>query len=95
MSVIVKPLITEKANGLTENLARYTFVVAKNANKVEIKKAVEQTYGVTVEAVNTMRYAGKLKRNRKTWQMDGRTSSYKKAVITVKAGDVIDIYGNI
>ena len=95
MSVIVKPLITEKANSLTENLARYSFVVAKTANKVQIKKAVEEAYGVTVEAVNTMRYAGKLKRNRKTWQMDGRTSAYKKAVITVKEGDVIDIYGNI
>lgn len=95
MSVIVRPLITEKANGLTESLARYSFVVNKKANKIQIKNAVEATYGVTVEAVNTMRYAGKLKRNRKTWQMDGRTAAYKKAVVTVKAGDVIDIYGNI
>ena len=95
MSTIIKPIITEKANALTEDLGRYTFEVAKNANKVEIKKAVESTYSVTVESVNTMKYAGKLKRNRKTWQMDGRTASFKKAVVTLKEGDVIDIYGNI
>lgn len=95
MGVIVKPIITEKANALTEDLGRYSFVVNMNANKVEIKKAVEQTYGVTVESVNTMRYAGKLKRNRKTWQLDGRTKSFKKAVITLKDGELIDIYGNI
>jgi large subunit ribosomal protein L23 len=95
MSLIVKPIITEKANSLTEDLGRYSFEVHKNANKVEIKKAVEQTYGVTVEAVNTMRYAGKLKRNRKTWQLDGKSAAFKKAVVTLKEGDVIDIYGNI
>ena len=95
MSVIVKPIITEKANLLTETLGRYSFEVGKTTNKVEIKKAIESMYGVTVEAVNTIRYSGKLKRNRKTWQMDGRTKSYKKAIITLKEGDVIDIYGNI
>lgn len=95
MSLIVKPIITEKANSLTESLGRYSFEVHSNANKVEIKKAIEATYGVTVESVNTMKYAGKLKRNRKTWQLDGRTASSKKAIITLKEGDVIDIYGNI
>lgn len=95
MSVIVKPIITEKMSTLEENLGRYGFIVKETANKVEIKKAIESTYGVTVEAVNTMRYAGKVKRNRKTWQMDGRTPSYKKAIVTLKDGEVIDIYGNI
>lgn len=95
MNVIVKPIITEKANALTEQLGRYSFVVDKNANKVQIKSAIETTYNVSVAAVNTIRYAGKLKRNRKTWQMDGRTASFKKAIITLKDGDVIDIYGNI
>lgn len=95
MSVIVKPIITEKMSTLEEKLGRYGFVVKETANKVEIKKAIESTYGVTVEAVNTMRYAGKAKRNRKTWQMDGRTPSYKKAIVTLKEGEVIDIYGNI
>lgn len=95
MSVIVKPIITEKMSNLEEKLGRYGFIVQNSANKIQIKKDVESTYGVTVESVNTMRYAGKTKRNRKTWAMDGRTTSYKKAIITLKEGEVIDIYGNI
>ncbi len=95
MSVIVKPIITEKMSNLEEKLGRYGFIVNNTANKVQIKKAVEATYGVTVESVNTMRYAGKAKRNRKTWAMDGRTASFKKAIVTLKEGEVIDIYGNI
>ena len=95
MSVIVKPIITEKMSNLEEKLGRYGFIVDNTANKVQIKKAVEATYGVTVESVNTMRYAGKAKRNRKTWSMDGRTTSFKKAIVTLKEGEVIDIYGNI
>ena len=95
MSVIVKPIITEKMSNLEEKLGRYGFIVENSANKVQIKKDVEATYGVTVESVNTMRYAGKAKRNRKSWTMDGRTPSYKKAIVTVKEGEVIDIYGNI
>lgn len=95
MSVIVKPIITEKMSHLEETLGRYGFIVDNTANKVQIKKAVEATYGVTVESVNTMRYAGKAKRNRKTWAMDGRTASFKKAIVTLKKGEVIDIYGNI
>ena len=82
-------------SNLEEKLGRYGFIVNNRANKVQIKKAVEATYGVTVESVNTMRYTGKAKRNRKTWAMDGRTSSFKKAIITLKEGEVIDIYGNI
>ena len=95
MSVIVKPIITEKISNLEEKLGRYGFIVENSANKIQIKKDVEATYGVTVESVNTMRYAGKAKRNRKTWAMDGRTSSFKKAIVTLKEGEVIDIYGNI
>jgi large subunit ribosomal protein L23 len=95
MSVIVKPIITEKMSNLEENLGRYGFIVEISANKIQIKKDVESTYGVTVESVNTMRYAGKTKRNRKTWSMDGRTTSFKKAIITLKEGEVIDIYSNI
>tara|TARA_B100000459_G_C8471245_1_gene154389 strand:- start:199 stop:486 length:288 start_codon:yes stop_codon:yes gene_type:complete len=95
MSVIVKPIITEKMSNLEEKLGRYGFIVENSANKVQIKKDVEATYGVIVESVNTMRYAGKAKRNRKTWAMDGRTRSFKKAIVTLKEGEVIDIYGNI
>lgn len=95
MSVIVKPIITEKMSNLEEKLGRYGFIVQNKANKIQIKKDIEATYDVTVESVNTMRYAGKTKRNRKTWAMDGRTTSFKKAIITLKEGEVIDIYGNI
>lgn len=95
MSIIVKPIITEKMSALEEKLGRYGFIVNESANKIEIKNAVEGAYGVSVVSVNTMRYAGKAKRNRKTWQMDGRTPSFKKAIITLKEGEVIDIYGNI
>jgi large subunit ribosomal protein L23 len=95
MSVIIKPIITEKMSTLEEKLGRYGFIVQNSANKVQIKKDVESAYGVTVESVNTMRYAGKTKRNRKTWAMDGRTTSFKKAIITLKEGEVIDIYSNI
>ena len=91
MSVIVKPIITEKMSNLEENLGRYGFIVENSANKIQIKKDVESTYGVTVESVNTMRYAGKTKRNRKTWAMDGRTTSFKKAIITLKKGQSIDL----
>lgn len=95
MSVIVKPLITEKMSKLEEKLGRYGFIVADSANKIQIQKAIEETYGVSVLSVNTMRYAGKTRRNRKTWQVDGRTPSYKKAIVTLAQGEVIDIYGNI
>ena len=65
MSVIIKPIITEKMSILEEKLGRYGFIVENSANKVQIRKDVEATYGVTVESVNTMRYAGKAKRNKK------------------------------
>ncbi len=74
MSVIIKPVLTEKMSILEEKLGRYGFIVENSANKIQIRKDVEATYGVTVESVNTMRYAGKVKRNKKTWAMDGRTN---------------------
>ncbi|MBW3545096.1 MAG: 50S ribosomal protein L23 [Bacteroidetes bacterium] len=95
MSVLIKPLVTEKVSALNEK-GKYGFVVAKTANKVEIKKAVEKTYGVSVETVNTMRYAGKTKsRYTKTGVVSGRKPSYKKAVVTVAEGEVIDFYSGI
>ena len=84
MSVLIKPLITEKASALNEN-GKYGFVVQKTANKVEIKKEVEQLYGVTVESVNTMIYQ----------VIKGRTSAFKKAIITVADGEVIDFYSGV
>lgn len=95
MSVLRKPLITEKASTLNES-GKYGFVVDGGANKVQIKKDVEKMYGVTVESVNTMKYQGKLKsRYTKSKVISGRTAGYKKAIVTVKDGDVIDFYSGI
>lgn len=96
MEILIKPVVTEKMTALTEKLNRYSFVVNRDANKVEIKKAVESMYGVTVTDVNTMIIAGKNKsRYTKTGIIEGRTSAKKKAIITLADGDVIDFYSNI
>lgn len=96
MGIIVKPIITEKMTDQGEKLNRFGFVVDHKANKLEIKKAVESKYGVSVESVNTMVYAGKRKsRYTKTGLVEGRTKKFKKAIITVAEGDTIDFYGNI
>jgi large subunit ribosomal protein L23 len=95
MSVLVKPLVTEKISALNEE-GRYGFVVAVKANKIQIKQAVEAMYGVTVEDVNTMRYQGKKKsRQTKSGMISGRTASYKKAIVKVADGEVIDFYSGI
>lgn len=95
MSVLVKPLVTEKISALNEE-GRYGFIVAIKANKIQIKQAVEAMYGVTVEDVNTMRYQGKVKsRNTKSGTISGRTASYKKAIVKVVEGEVIDFYSGI
>ena len=95
MSIYVKPIITEKYSAMADK-GRYAFVVEKTANKVEIKKAIEKGYGVTVEAVNTMNYIGKIKmRYTQTKIMTGLVKKTKKAVVTLKKGDAIDFYGNI
>ena len=95
MGVLVRPLVTEKVSALNE-IGKYGFIVYRKANKVEIKKAVEKMYSVTVEDVNTMNYLGKKKsRYTKSKIITGRTASFKKAVVTVAEGDVIDFYGEI
>lgn len=95
MGVLIKPLVTEKVSAMNES-GKYGFVVAKDANKVEIKKEVEKTYGVTVESVNTMVQPGKKKsRFTKSGVLEGRTPSYKKAVVKVAEGDIIDFYSGI
>lgn len=81
---------------LSEKRGQYGFVVNRDANKVEIRKAVEEQYNVTVTSVNTMMYAGKnKKRYTKTAIVDGRTNHFKKALVSVADGDVIDFYANI
>ena len=96
MEILLKPIVTEKMTLQGEALNRYGFVVDKRANKVQIKKAVEEMYGVTVNSVNTQRTAGKLKtRYTKAGVIKGRNASHKKAIITLKEGDKIDFYSNI
>lgn len=93
MSVIIKPVISEKANYLTDLRGAYSFLVNPKANKIEIKKAVEEAYGVKVADVRTMIYAPKVsaKYTKKGLQV-GKTNKLKKAVITLAEGEVIDIF---
>ncbi|MBI9061568.1 MAG: 50S ribosomal protein L23 [Marinilabiliaceae bacterium] len=96
MKVIIKPIVTEKMTAQGESLNRYGFVVDKGANKLQIKKAVEELYNVSVVTVNTMVYSGKEKsRFTKSGVIVGRTNSFKKAMITLADGDKIDFYSNI
>ena len=91
--VLIKPILTEKANGQQETLHRYAFKVARKANKLEIKKAIEQFYGVQVEAVNTTVVPSKLKsKYTKAGYIVGRKPAKKKAIVTVAEGETIDIY---
>ena len=96
MDILKKPVVTEKMNRITEKYSRYGFIVDKRANKIEIKKAVEAMYGVTVEAVNTMVYRGKSKsRFTKTGFVSGAKPNFKKAIVTLKKGELIDFFANI
>jgi len=95
MSVLIKPLVTEKFSSMNEG-GKYGFIVEKNANKVQIKKEIEKKYGVTVESVNTMIQPGKSKsRYTKSGIIEGKTPSFKKAVVQVSEGDIIDFYSEI
>jgi large subunit ribosomal protein L23 len=96
MEIIVKPIITEKMTAEAEKLNRYGFIVDRKANKVQIKKAVEEMYGVTVKAVNTQQYVGKVKtRNTTQGLAIGRVNRTKRAMVTLKSGDAIDFYASI
>ncbi|MBA3681394.1 MAG: 50S ribosomal protein L23 [Bacteroidetes bacterium] len=96
MEILVKPIITEKMTAQAEKLNRYGFVVAKEANKLEIKGAIEKMYGVKVDSVNTQQYVGKVKtRNTTRGVAIGRVNRYKKAIVTLKQGEIIDFYASI
>ncbi len=96
MEILKKPVLTEKATVLTEKLNRYTFHCDHRANKLQIASAIEAMYGVNVESVNTMVVVGKMKtRSTKAGMVSGRAAKIKKAVITLKEGEVIDFYSNI
>ncbi len=95
-SVIISPVVTEKTNAQAEVANTYTFIVDGNANKIEIGKAVERMWDVTVMDVRTMRYAGKARRSflgRMSKNPNGgRRASFKKAVVRLKEGDSIELY---
>lgn len=97
MGILIKPILTEKQTAISEKFPnRYGFRVAPGANKVEIKNAVEELYGVTVKSVNTINYFGKLKsRYTKAGVIKGKTPAFKKAIITLKEGESIDFFSNI
>ena len=96
MNIIIKPVVTEKMEKLSEKLNRFGFIVEINANRLQVKQAVEELYGVTVKEVNTMRYGGKRKsRYTKAGMIAGRTNNFKKAIVTLKEGEQIDFFSNI
>jgi large subunit ribosomal protein L23 len=96
MDILLKPIVTEKMTHQGDKFNRYGFLVARNANKLQIKKAIEELYTVTVASVNTMRYGGKIKsRNTKSGLLTGKTSATKKAIVTLTEGNKIDFYSNI
>lgn len=91
--ILIKPVVSEKAELLSEEQGHYTFVVLKTANKIEIGKAVAERYGVTVERVNTAIMPGKAKnRSTKSGILRGRVPAFKKAIVTLAEGESIDLY---
>ena len=96
MGILIKPIVTEKLTAQGEKLNRYGFVVERDANKLQIKDAVEKAYGVTVADVNTVNYHGKRKsRYTKAGLLRGRANHFKKAYVTLAGDDKIDFYANI
>ena len=96
MNIIKKPIITEKMTNQSEKYNRFAFVVDRKSNKIEIKKAVEEMYDVIVDSVRTMVCIGKKRvRGTKSGMIQGRTSTYKKAIVTLAEGNSIDFYSNI
>jgi large subunit ribosomal protein L23 len=96
MNILLRPVITEKATADSELKNRFTFLVDTNANKVQIKNAVESTYGVSVDKVRTMRYGAERKtRFTKTGLQKGKSATTKKAIVQVVEGDTIDFYNKL
>ena len=95
-NILKRPVVTEKMTAQSEKLGRYGFIVDAEANKLQIKSAVEKMYSVTVESVRTMRYGGKRKsRFTKSGAITGRKNNFKKAIVQLKKGDAIDFYSSI
>lgn len=96
-NILIKPIISEKSENLTAKYGQYSFVVNRAANKIEVKKAVQEMYpGVTVVRVNTATMPAKAKsRNTRAGVLNGRVSGYKKALVTLAEGDEIDFFGEV
>ncbi|MDR0686120.1 MAG: 50S ribosomal protein L23 [Dysgonamonadaceae bacterium] len=97
MGIIIKPIVTEKQTAITEKKEnRVGFRVTPDANKLQIKEAIQSLYGVKVVKVNTMNYDGKRKsRYTKSGVVNGRESAFKKAIVTLKEGEKIDFFANV
>jgi large subunit ribosomal protein L23 len=96
MEILIKPLVTEKMTAQSEKLNRFGFIVNRQANRIQIKNAIQQLYGVDVNSVNTMVYGPKTKyRYTKSGVQKGKTNAFKKAIITLAEGQTIDFYSNI
>ncbi|QFZ53864.1 50S ribosomal protein L23 [Oceanihabitans sp. IOP_32] len=96
MSILIKPIITEKATTNSELRNCYTFAVNTKANKVEIKKAVEAVYGVSVEKVRTINVRpDRSTKHTKTGIQNGKTNAVKKAIVQLAEGEMIDLYSNM
>ena len=95
MAILIKPILTEKATS-TNEVGKFSFIVNKNANKIQVKKAIEKTYSVNVLSVNTINVLGKsISKFTKTGIVTGRKPSYKKAIVQLKEGEFIDFYSQI
>lgn len=94
-SILYRPLVTEKMNDINaKNPSKYGFMVNIDANKIEIARAIKEKFNVEVVSVNTIRHQGKSKTQfTKKGRFSGRTPKYKKAIITLKEGQAIDIFG--
>ncbi len=95
-NILIRPLVTEKVNTLTEDKRKYAFIVNVNANKIEIAKAIKVKFSVDVVSVNTIKYKGKTKSQfTRKGRFEGKTASFKKAFITLKEGQTIDLFGEV
>lgn len=94
--ILIRPIVSEKADRLTEKFGQYSFVVNQKANKVEIKKAIEEQYQVTVDSVNTVIMPSKTKvRTTRAGMVKGRKSTYKKAIVKLADGEEMNLYGEV
>jgi len=95
-TILIRPLITEKSEMISEKENKACFVVHRRANKIEIKKAIEKTYNVSVISVNTAVMPGKSKtRNTRSGVVRGRSSSFKKPIVKLAEGETLDLYGEL